>query len=593
MSKLTIYEKDVLERQATHLIGTLGHVSEGKSTLIRALTGIKTQRHQKEQERNITIHLGYANCKVYQSTLTGELEAIKTSDPAPSDSTLIAHLSFVDCPGHEAFLATMLGGASIMDTACLIIASNQEVIPQPQTHEHLIAAHLMGLKRFIVLQNKLDLLSKEGAIENHKKIQKFLEGTWAEQSPLFPISAQHGWNIHHVLDSITSLSPPERNLNGPCLLTCVRSFDVNKPIQWKKEESKMIGAVIGGTLQKGVLCIGDWIEIRPGLIKEDKAYPLLTQVKGIRCEEKELPYAIPGSLIAIQTTLDPSLSIANGLVGQQIGTPGTLPALQGTLAIKFRSMNRDIHPFEKASVGDKVKVSYNVMTVSGTIIDIKKKERTIQLDAPLCVKEGAIVSVMRYHNEAHRELLEGCGEVVSTLEWEDVEQEEIPDISEQVNREIEWIPVEKSFFTPQTYSYSDFLEELEEKKEEMYSGINNKKLKLKEPVLERIPKHIVFVNWAEIVNAINNPLTAIPFKQHLKEYFESELCTTSSVNGQGQLVLAGNWKLNGVCSLLRKYVSMFKTCRQCKSTDTGLMKDGRVYKVLCGLCKSESFVDTS
>jgi translation initiation factor 2 subunit 3 len=80
---LCIREAEVMARQATHLVGTLGHVSEGKSTLIRALTGVKTQRHAKEQERNITIHLGYANCRVYQNQDTGALRASTTpvTDP--------------------------------------------------------------------------------------------------------------------------------------------------------------------------------------------------------------------------------------------------------------------------------------------------------------------------------------------------------------------------------------------------------------------------------------------------------------------------------------------------------------------------------
>ena len=118
----------------------------------------------------------------------------------------MAHISFVDCPGHEAFLATMLGGASIMDTACLVIASNQEVIPQPQTLEHLIAADLMGLERICILQNELDLITKEEAIDNLKKLKGFLKDTIAEESLIYPISAQHGWNVQEVLEHILSLS---------------------------------------------------------------------------------------------------------------------------------------------------------------------------------------------------------------------------------------------------------------------------------------------------------------------------------------------------------------------------------------------------
>jgi translation initiation factor 2 subunit 3 len=591
-----VYESEVLQRQATHLVGTLGHVAEGKSTLVRALTGVKTQRHQKEQERNITIHLGYANCKVYQDS-EGRLVAKKTSEPTPPDHTLVAHFSFVDCPGHEAFMATMLGGASIMDTPCLIIAGTNDVIPQPQTEEHLIAAHLTGMERYIIVQNKVDLLTLEEAKVNHEKIKSFLKGTLAENAPVFPVSAQLGWNVDHVLDELMAMEPPKRSLDNSFQMTCVRSFDVNKPQRWNPKESKLLGAVIGGTIQQGVLAVGDWVEIRPGrlLLNENKeivSQPLFTQVTEIRCEEQILPYAIPGSLLAIQTTLDPSFSTANGMVGQVVGTPGTLPPIVGEILVSFKKLNRAIHPFGKASVGEKIILCSNVMTVQGTISEMpNKSSRKITLERPLCLDKGSKVSILRWHSEAGKRLLEGCGEVLETVDWPYSIRNESPDISQQTSRIPRWIPMEKQTFSTQPISYIDMLEDLMEEKEEAIG--DKKKLRLKEPALERIPKHIVIKNWKDIWSALDNPITQIPFNQHLKEYFESELSTTSSVNGAGQLILAGNWKLNGILSILRKYVAMFKICKQCKGTDTGLIKSGKVVKVKCGRCLSESFVDTS
>ena len=595
-----VHESDVLQRQATHLVGTLGHVAEGKSTLVRALTGVKTQRHQKEQERNITIHLGYANCKVYQDE-NGHLTAQKTSDPAPLGQTLVAHFSFVDCPGHEAFLATMLGGASIMDTACLIIAGTNEVIPQPQTLEHLIAAHLMGMKRYVIVQNKVDLLNEEEAKDNYKKIKGFLEGTHAESAPLFPISAQLNWNVDHVLNELMCMEPPQRNLDKPFQLTCVRSFDVNKPQRWSPTESKLTGAVIGGTLQQGVLAVGDWIEIRPGRLtlnenKEIVAEPLFTQVTEIRCEEQSLPYAVPGSLLAIQTSLDPSFGSANGMVGQVVGTPTKMPPIVGEITVKFKTLKRDIYQFGKACVGEKVVVCSNVMTVEGTISElVDKKTRKITLERPLCLEKGSMVSILRFHKEAGKKLLEGCGEVLEYDVWPDTIYTELPDVSQQLSRQPRWIPLEKQSFSKQNLSYTDMLADLMEEKEEAIGHLESKKkLRLKEPSLERIPKHIVMKNWKDIWSALDNPsLTQIPIQQHLKEFIESELSTTSSVNGSGQLILAGNWKLNGLLSILRKYVTTYKTCKQCRGTDTGLIKSGKVTKVKCGRCLAESFVDTT
>jgi translation initiation factor 2 subunit 3 len=586
---LTIYESDVLQRQATHLIGTLGHVSEGKSTFIRSLTGIKTQRHQKEQIRNITIHLGYANCKVYQDKDTGELQALKTNDPPPSNSELVAHLSFVDCPGHEAFLATMLGGASIMDTACLIIASNQQTIPQPQTLEHLIAAHLMGLERFIILQNKLDLITQEEAKENHTKIKAFLKDSLAEHSPLFPVSAQHGWNIQDVLESLMTLEPKERKLNEPSQLTVVRSFDVNKPCQWTSSQSKMNGGVIGGTLAKGVLVVGDWIEMKPGFVDTTgKVHPLLTQITKLRCEDTELPYAIPGSLIAIETTLDPSLTGANACVGQRIGVPGSLPPIVGEITIQFKNLKRDMFEFKKAKSGERVKVCANVMTVDGTVTEmIDKKTRVIVLDKPLCVGVGETVSIMRFNTEAGRELLEGCGVVKDVEEWPDV----APFTVEPVlpNREIEWVPLKKLEFNAQPYNYDSLLENLYEAKDELFGEDKTKAFRLKEPVLEKIPKHTVWSNW----KIISESLGHLSYIEHLKDWLCEELATDANVNGQGQLILKGIWKITGICNLLRKYVTMFKKCKQCQGTHTYLVTQNKMTKVWCERCKTDNFVDTS
>lgn len=590
-----INEKEVLERQATHLIGTLGHVSEGKSTFIRALTGVKTQRHQKEQERNITIHLGYANTKIYQNPETGEIKAQKTSDPKPEGWDLVAHLSFVDCPGHEAFLATMLGGASIMDTACLIIATNQETIPQPQTLEHLIAAHLMGLDRYIILQNKCDLVSKEDSLIAYDKIKGFLKDTMAENAPLYPISAQHEWNTEEALSCILAMKEKEKNLSSPSQLTCVRSFDVNKPTQWISGESKMVGGVVGGCLSQGVLVKGDWIEVRPGFLTSDgvTAQPLLTQVTGIRCEENELPYAIPGSLIAIQTTLDPSFTATNRFVGQRIGVPGTLPPIVGDITIQFRNLKRDSFPFGKAKQGERVKVCANVMTVEGTIVDIPdKKTRKIRLDKPLCLAKEESVAILRMNSDAGRELLEGCGVVKEFEEWDSVRYQDYSKV-EKPNRNIIWVPADKPTFSEPPYNYSDLLDSLYETKDKTISS-ESQKLKLKEPVLEGIPKHTIWVNWNAISSSLESGrelFDSVLYSDHLREWICKELATTATLNSSKQLILSGRWKLNAICNLLRKYINLYKKCKQCQKSETTLVKRGKLVKVWCDRCRTDSCVD--
>lgn len=589
MDLLRIYERDVLARQATHCIGTLGHVSEGKSTLIRALTGVKTQRHQKEQVRNITIHLGYANCKIYQHRETGTLVAQKTSDPAPDDSILVAHLSFVDCPGHEAFLATMLGGASIMDSACFVIAANQEVIPQPQTYEHLVAADMLGLQRITILQNKLDLITKEEAVANEAKIRAFTAETVAESAPLYPICAQHGWNIQEVLEHLLAQPPPERNLQGDLAMTCVRSFDCNKPSQWIPGSSALTGGIIGGTLSQGVCVVGDWIELRPGFLDSSgKVHPIITQITGLRCEETSLPYAVPGSLIAIETTMDPGLTAANRCVGQRIGFVGCLPPIVSEITVKFKRFKRDQHSFKNAKEGDIVRVCANVMTVEGVIVEVpEKKIRRIQLKRPLCLAKGEMVSIMRMNKDAGRELLEGCGKVTAIRQWTSIA--EPPSGSYPVpSRLIKWIPQDASEFQVPPYSYGSLLDALYERKSaELETNENANKIKIKEPVLGKIPKHTIWVNWAQTVEALGDKTYA----EHFQTWVCKELSTEASVNGTGQLVLRGMWKLLTVCNLVRKYIKYYKKCKQCQGIDTKLVRVGKIDKVWCDRCKTDSFVD--
>ena len=602
---LTIREEEVLHRQATHIIGTLGHVSEGKSTLIRALTGIKTQRYSKEQERNITIHLGYANCKVWQNASTGELRAIQLKDPAPEPSTdwqLIAHLSFADCPGHEAFLATMLGGASIMDSACLIIAANQEIIPQPQTLEHLIAAELMGLSRIAIVQNKLDLIDSAAAVANEAKIRGFVTDTCAEAAPLFPISAQHGWGVGTVLDYLLSLPPPTRDLNAPAQLTCVRSFDINRPgpVVVGESAKPLAGAVIGGTLQCGVLAVGDWIEIRPGILTVGAgggivAQPIFSRVRGLRCEGVELPYAVPGSLIAIATDLDPALGAGNGMIGQRVGVPGSLPPIAREIQLKFFRLKRDTFKFGRYHVGDRVRICSGVMTTEATVTEIdEKKQVRLRLDRPLCVNHRERVAVLRRHEGAGRELLEGTGEVRRLWEWESVQILDEPALAAAPERTIEWIPVERTEFTrPAASPYSVALEYIMSRKEELVADAGAMRLPHPDTDSRSIKKHVIWRNWLETVTLLDKTdIGDIPYRMHFHTFIDKDLATKSNENGDNELVLKGRWRAEDVRNVLRKYVAVYKRCAGCRGYNTGLIAAPRgAVKVRCARCVTDNIVD--
>ena len=142
---------------------------------------------------------------------------------------LIRHVSFVDCPGHDILMATMLNGAAVMDAALLLIAAN-EPCPQPQTAEHLAATEIMQLSNMIILQNKIDLVKPEEATEQYGVIREFVAGTPAANAPIVPVSAQLGYNVDAVCRYIAKKIPmPLRDFTSTPRLIVIRSFDVNKP----------------------------------------------------------------------------------------------------------------------------------------------------------------------------------------------------------------------------------------------------------------------------------------------------------------------------------------------------------------------------
>ena len=176
-------------------------------------------------------------------------------------------VSFVDAPGHESLMATMLSGATIMDGAILMISASEDC-PQPQTREHLMALEIMGMKNLIVVQNKIDLVDENKAVKNYNDIKEFLKGTSYEEAPIIPISAQHGINMDLLIEAIEKHIPtPKRDASKNPTMLVARSFDINKPGMKIKD---LQGGVIGGAIIKGKFKTGDEIEILPGLRKEER-----------------------------------------------------------------------------------------------------------------------------------------------------------------------------------------------------------------------------------------------------------------------------------------------------------------------------------
>lgn len=385
-------------------IGTLGHVDNGKSTLVQALTGVWTARHSEELRRGITIKIGYADAFIYKCPKCRAPSSYTTQTKCPncgSETKFVRAVSFVDCPGHHSLMVTMLSGSALMDGALFVLASNAKC-PQAQDREHLLAAESVGIKNLIIVQNKVDVVSKERAIENHKEIRAFVKGTIAETAPIIPISAQHGTNIDILLKEIEDRIPtPKRNLAAPGRAYVLRSFEVNKP---GTEVDDLVGGVIGGSIIQGAFKVGDQIEIRPGLVVQEggktKYERLVTTVRSLNVSRGPVEQAKSGGLVGIGTDLDPSLSKSDGLVGSVAGRVDTLPATLGNITLDVKLFAKVVGtelavPVDKIRSNEALVLNVGTTVTSGIVTSAREDVADIGLKKPICAEGGSKVAISR------------------------------------------------------------------------------------------------------------------------------------------------------------------------------------------------------
>src|SRR3989344_353674 len=386
-------------------LGMIGHVDHGKTTLTEKLTGKWTDTHSEELKRGITIRLGYANFSIYKTK-----EGYTTKKD--KDAKLLRNISIVDAPGHETLMATMLSGAAIMDGALLLIAANEEC-PQPQTKEHLMALEIIGIKQIVIVQNKIDLVSKEEALGNYKQIKNFVKGTIAENAPIIPISAQHEINIGLLLEAIEQyIKTPERNVNENPLFFVARSFDVNKPGQ---EINNLIGGVLGGAVKQGAFKVNDKIEINPGIKFNDKYFTIKSQIINLMSGNEKLKEAKPGGSIAILTDLDPSIVKSDSLTGNVVSLEGKSPDVFYSLKLEPKLLERVVGSKQELKVeaikrNENLVINVNSAVTIGEVIEISKKDINIRLKIPVCANYEDRVAISRRIENRWR--LIGFGNVI-------------------------------------------------------------------------------------------------------------------------------------------------------------------------------------
>ncbi len=244
------------------IIGTAGHIDHGKTSLVKALTGVDADRLKEEKERGITVDLGFA----YQALPDGDV------------------LGFVDVPGHEKLVRNMLAGATGIDHVMLVIAADDG--PMPQTREHLAILHLLGLDRGVVVLSKCDLVSPERLQQAKAEVHKLLQGSALAFAPVLPVSSVTGEGLaglaEHLAQARTLVTGAQalRRPGGHFRLALDRSFTLAG-----------IGTVVTGTAVSGQVAVGDKLTVSPSGLE--------VRVRGLHAQNRVADRGQAGQRLAL------------------------------------------------------------------------------------------------------------------------------------------------------------------------------------------------------------------------------------------------------------------------------------------------------
>jgi translation initiation factor 2 subunit 3 len=401
-------------RQPEVNIGLVGHVDHGKTTLVQALSGEWTDQHSEEMKRGISIRLGYADATFRRCPDCAEPECYTVAEECEEHGTetgVVRTVSFVDAPGHETLMATMLSGAAIMDGAVLVVSATEDV-PQAQTEEHLMALDIIGIENIVIAQNKVDLVDRETAERNYEQIQEFVSGTVAEGAPVVPISAQQEVNVDVLIEAIEDDIPtPERDPDADARMHVARSFDINRPgTTW----DGLKGGVLGGSLVQGRLDVDQDIEVRPGREVEEGGQSeyrsIETTVRSLQAGGEMVDQASPGGLLGVGTGLDPSLTKGDALAGQVAGPPGELPPTWDQFEMTVDLLDRVVGTeeagqaaaagdgmgeVEEISTGEPLMLTVGTATTVGSVTSARGGECEVALKRPVCAAPGSKIAINR------------------------------------------------------------------------------------------------------------------------------------------------------------------------------------------------------
>lgn len=377
------------------ILGTAGHIDHGKTSLVRALTGIDTDRLKEEKERGITIELGFAFMDLPSGT----------------------HVGIVDVPGHERFVKNMVAGVTGIDMVAMIIASDESIMPQ--TREHLEICSLLGLQHGLIVLTKRDLVEQEWLDMVIEDIKEFTSGTFLENAPIIPVSSATGEGMDQLIKTVDKIAEniPEKSSSGLFRIPVDRVFTM-----------KGFGTVITGTLASGKISVGDSVMIYPKKTN--------TKIRGIQVHNSPVESARAGMRTAINFQ---GLDLDEVNRGDVIALPETLKpsylvdasftylksnsrALKNRSKIRFHAGTAELHgnlillDQEQVEPGETALVQIRLDT---PVTCVKDDRFVLRSETPVRTVGGGVI--LNPIPKKHKRLKEHISEGLSSITSGDIE----------------------------------------------------------------------------------------------------------------------------------------------------------------------------
>lgn len=567
---------DIIKKQPLTNLGFFGSVSHGKSSLVYSLTGIKTQRHSKELERNISINLGYTEIKLYNKDT-------QLSYKEQDGYTLYNKISLVDTPGHKALITTMISGTLVTDYAILVIAMN-ESIPQSQTINHVNILKHTGVKDILIILNKIDLLSNESDVNKRLlELKRFIDSNEIlKNRNIIPISAYKNINVEKIINflSKTEIHGLTEKVNKEFCMNVLRSFDINRP---NVTIENLQGGVVGGTIFNGHVSVGDTLIISPGIIEGNTCTPLITQVKSIFADKTQLQTAYPGGLVSLGLDCDPSFCKQNLLVGSTISK--TFKNIINEFIIEITYL-KEQSLFESLT---NIILLYNSKSIKTKIKKRSNCKLHVFTEYPIIEDKFISLPILTLLGDTYELFAMGkIIEVINSLEITNKYDLTVNNEPIEIINDLTEIPFKKENYTIDT---------IKELILPHIRTINSNKLILPEICITKEPTRLIWHNYNEYLNFFkldipDTYLRIISMKDCICGYIRYIYnLDNDSVSLTNNLIIV-HIKTRGLKmkleDILRNFFEKYYKCTKCNEYSLRIGKSGSKFSSICVVCSTKN-----